>query len=89
MAENSGRSSASAWRVARLFALFEQFKTSRARADHGGGKPGKLGDLDAIGAVGDARHHFMQEDHLAIPFAHLDRGIGEMRRAVPASAVSS
>ncbi len=36
--------------------------------DHGSRKAGKLGDLDAVGAVGRARHHFVQEYHVAVPF---------------------
>ena len=57
---------------ARALALAE-FKKALANAR----KTGELCDLDTIRPVGRPRSDFVQEDHLALPFAHFHRMIGE------------
>src|SRR5262245_47375644 len=68
--------------------------------DHRSRKAGELGDLDAVGAVGRARHHLVQEHHVAVPFLHAHGGVEQpferggkrrqlvkMRRKQPAAAI--
>ena len=45
------------------------------------GKPGELGHLDAVGAVGGAGGDLVQEHHLALPFLHPHRGIVQAGQA--------
>ena len=64
----SGRSSARRVRAPACSPFSSTSSTSSARAITAGGRPGELRHMDAVGAVGGARHHLVQEDDLALPF---------------------
>ena len=49
--------------------------------DNGGRQARQFGDLNAIGTVGCALHHFMQEDDIAIPFGHTHGEIHQARQS--------
>ena len=87
-AENSGRSSTSVLRLKRLFTFFQLFQDVAARSVTACGSPAQFGNLDAVGPVRHPACDLMQEDHIALPFAHPHRRVVQaVSRA--ARAVSS
>src|SRR5438034_572573 len=48
--------------------------------DDGGRQPGELGDLDAVGTVRRAGHHFVQEHDLVLPFLDPHRRVEQARQ---------
>ena len=77
---NSGRSSASARAVWPRSCASSFASTDLARAITGGRKACELGDLNAVGAVGRARQHFVQEHDVALPFLDPHGGVEQSRQ---------
>ena len=74
---NSGRSSIRASGLWPSRPSSSALSTSSARAITRRRQPGELGDMDAIGAIGRARRHLVQEDDGIVPFADAHGHAGE------------
>ena len=59
---------------------FERRQHDLGALDHARRQAGELGHLDAVGAVGRARHHLVQEHHLALPFLDPHGGVVQPRQ---------
>ena len=57
-------------------------RISRARATTAGGRPGEPRDLDAVAAIGAARHDLAQEDDVVLPLADDDVEVGDAGQRV-------
>ena len=63
---------------ARLLALLQGRQDLLGARHRGGGQPGELRHMNAVAAVGGARRHLMQEDHIALPLLD-SHGVGRQR----------
>ena len=63
--------------MAFLAGLFELVENVARSCDDRIRQSGKPRHLDAVGTVGNALDHLVQEDHLAFPFLYPDRHIGD------------
>ena len=79
---NSGRSSMRASGLWPSRPSSSARRTSSARADHRRRQARQLGHVNAVGAVGHAGRHLVQEHDGVVPFPHPHGDAGERRQAL-------